>query len=346
MNNKNNSIGTESTFDGSSDQGIDYLKHYYRKMFASHPVLLTFFRETDETSAGKHSQPAAWANVLYTEAEAAIQNLEKSILADVLNNITVSRSIELERTVFNLMALDAIIREDAAFFCESKTVSGENISLAQFEAIVTFFKTYVKDVTVLKTAIVLGDVGKVVSVRDFLTQKFNLKSQDPDYFKAEFLALPYQTLQAIFPSIHALTESQYHALQNSEIDFHWGHFLHAESTHQALREPKEAMLHNEESVYMSFMVQILDVMGAHAHNEGKLLFDKAIYEAYCLDVLTNVQKLKSHTTEAVYLSYLNVRLKRVGFDTTLEACEGKDYFFARLICMFRIYEKSTAEDFY
>ena len=326
---------------------------YFLQNFRAHPELLAFLNAgIDATSDYQTTTPAPWAGEMYKAAEIALGEAQISINSEPLATLikagsTKTRSIELERSMFNIMGIDA----DYPFIQNTPVAFGNPLTPEQFQTISDLKKKYFPDekILLLVTKEILSDLGKIRYFKECLSEKYSIAEQDPDQFMQKLLMLPENELDGILPSFAQLSSSEKAELQKmNRVGFHYGWYAHAESTEKELRELQEII--NEvgiEYLYCNFIAQLFDVFAASAHDKGKILLNEAVASVYLEDILPSLLSLTNTAPDKVYELYLEKRLKKCQLlppDASPLTLQPKERLLARFLLMFRIYDASKATD--
>jgi|GEM_PF-3526884 len=327
---------------------------YFQDLFSSYPELLAFLHKDVDASQDYHiDQMAPWMEALYQAAEDALPLAlaglpRNSLLLPLLENaVTDKRSIELERTCLCLLALQAVEQKNYSFFSATPVLSGNPITQEQFEKLSQLLQSYFPGQTkkLLRLELLLGDFGKIRPLRTSLCKLFSIEEQDPDQFIAALFSKGYQQLGQIFPCLASLTEQEFEELRKINTGFHYGHFVHTESTPRELERLSRVL--NERGMdylYKNILLQAFDVAGAAAQAQGKILLNQAIYATYFNDMLPVLLSLANTSSQEAYQAYLTKRLK-ICEQFYSEPLTTLQQLLGRLLCMFRIYDKNTATSF-
>lgn len=330
---------------------------YFRKILHAHPELFWFLDQSvEETQDYAISPPFSWTQWFYqalsenikffplVESTGFFRQLSEKIK---LSSALGKRSIELERTILSLMILDALLRGDYEFCTES--VLGPIITKKQFHHLISFLNKYFPSDNqreVLRTKIVLADLGKIRSVREYLSKQFSIVSQDHDQFMDQLLKQDYSELIYVLPSIHALDENSFSLLAAMSIEFNFAQFGQGESRAKALSGLKTKIkTEGFDNIGRAMFVSLLDVVGAAAQNH-KLLLNSWVFSTYFEDMWRVFQKLENYPEETVHDAYLIQRLIRCEYwlpEQSPIILSIEERWFARLICMLRIYDRAAAQ---
>lgn len=354
------------------------MKFSFDEIFQRYPELLAFLsHEVEATHDYQITQPAQWTQNLYQAAKIALENRSSRVgepLASILNTVDFNtRSIELERSMLSLQALYALVNGNYDFFKNTPVLFGRAITEEQFNSLCAYIKTYASGdkVRLLEHEIVLGDLGKIKPLREALSYRFNIIPQDPDQFMTALLEQSDQDLRSVLPGLSKLDEETLHELKKINLGFHYGHFVHTESTERELAKLKEVLQkRGMEYLYLGFLVQCCDVAGAAAQDNGKILLNNTIASTYLEDILPLLGRLKDEEALRVYERYLARRLTAVHLMKTtdivskitvstvlagafwtqhqqlrpLSILNADQRLLSRLLCMFRIYDPKKALD--
>jgi hypothetical protein len=176
----------------------------FKKLFIDHPELLTFLAEgVEATQDYDVVTMLPWMVEIYEAAGIALAEVMLILSGEPIEPLLSRanpkrRSIELERTVLCIMAMEAVAVGDYAFFVETPILFGEPISAEQFDRLrglmCTFFPE--KSDKLLRFELLLGDIGKVRPLREALSAEFGIEEQDPDQFMERLLSADYAKLMS------------------------------------------------------------------------------------------------------------------------------------------------------
>ncbi len=327
---------------------------YFESLFKSYPELLAFLNtEVDATHDFQITAPAPWTNDLYQATAMVLPDVKvkhtNEPLASLLRTANPEiRSIELERTVFSIMTMQAIVENNYDFFKKTPVYSNQLIILSdQFQNLCTLLQTYFPtdlDKNILLRALILSDLGKIRPLREALCKLFYITAQDPDHFMSELLRRNYTELSAILPSINneiTLTE-----LRKINTEFHYGHFAHAESGERELARLKDMLAehgHGVEAIGKHFILQICDVAGAAAQDGGKTILTQQIATIYLNCILPALLSLTTKTPTTVHENYFSKRFQLCQLPIHETPLTSEQHWLGRFICMLRIDTLSAAE---
>lgn len=328
----------------------------FSETIKKYPVLLAFTTKgVQATNDYDISQMTDWMKALYDEAEKVRESFLSQESTDFLTPfisetvLPEKRTIELERTMFSLMTLEAIVSGDYSFFAETtKPLFGEPLSKEQFGKIVEIFKTNNIDKKMVELSLVLGDIGKIKPLRDALCEQFNIDKQDPDEFLGELLNQDFEQLQKTLALFANISKEEFECLKKSHIDLHFGHLVHAECNNTRLYWLGENFLKESEenwkAFYTAFIVQLCDVAGAAAQAGGKTILNQVVALTYLDGVLPSIELIKTGKSGAdAYKNYLKFRLNHAGMNFSSSKLGVKNVWLARFMCMMRVYDNKSAE---
>ena len=331
-------------------------KKYFTQLFTNYSELLSFLTEgVDATQDYKIEEMADWMKEMYVVAEEIKEEFLKNLDAEsplyflIQKASTKRRSIELERTCLCLMTMEAISTDNYNFFETTPVLSGKTITKEQFKYAKDLIEKYFpKDSRkLLQLELILGDFGKIRPLREKLCSSFNISAHDPDLFMTALFEQGYEKMKAIFPCVSTISEKEFDELLKINTGFHYGHFAHTESTEREIERLRIVLEDRGISyLYKNILVQIFDVAGAAAQSKGKLLLNEAICNTYLNDMLSVLENLDSSKSIEVYQEYLVKRLKvcqLIDEESKIETLDNKQYLLGRLLCMFRIYDNSSAK---
>jgi hypothetical protein len=311
----------------------------FNTLFQKHPELLQFLSGTVQaTNDYDQKDQATWAAEMYQAANLAAKQKASA------------RSIELERTVLCLLSLDAVTQGNYSFFKNAPYFKGSFcMTEQQFYTLHELVDNYYPKTKnkILQTELVLGDLGKIQSLKESLGKEFKIAAKDPDQFLQALLKQEYSALTQRLPSIQALKEKDFKKIHR--VSLHWGHVCHAECPPKVLIQFKKDLLELEQkekgsapiALHQALLVQLFDVAGAAAQAQGKMLLDQSLFVTYIENILRPLFKLateEKYTGEEAYRDYLAQRLERV----EMKYSNDND-FLGRLICMFRIFSAEEAK---
>ncbi len=328
-----------------------HLQSYFQSIFEKFPELLCFLSDgVDATQDYDVTQMAPWMLEMYQAAKNAdpSDEFKASPLYTFTTKKTEKRSIELERTFLCLLTMKAVIEDNYEFFLLNPVLNGQTISQEQFFKLSSLFSTQFSPETLkfLELELVYGDFGKIRPLRDILSQQFSIKHQDPDHFMTALLEQCYSELKVIFPSLNLISLEEFEEFKRINTQFHYGHFFHTECTHRELEKLKDILLERGvDYLYKHFLVQVFDVSGAAAQNQGKILLNQQIFNSYFNDMLPLLESLPTANAEEIYHLYLRNRLILCDIEVPENLPLPQElYLLARLLCMFRIYDAQSAEN--
>lgn len=338
---------------------MKFNQEYFNEILSQHPELLAFLcPDVEATSDYNTSDLAPWMHELYDqvtyqlkpEESASIDTEDDTPLVKLIESANAdARSIELERTMLCIMCMDAVYSGDRTFFEKSPVPFGKPLSKDQFNQLyLSLIQHFPKDTgrKILFCELVLGDIGKIKPLRELLCQEFSIHEQDPDRFIEALLAQDHARLSEILPTIASLTKKEFEELRKTYTGFHYGHFCHTESTERELGRLQN-ILKQRGMRYLTknMLVQLFDVAGARAHDQGKIQLNNVIFGTYFDDMLPALKQLEYHTPEEVYRDYLVKRLDIAQVtleDSTKQSLSTTERLLGRLLCMFRIYKPGDA----
>ncbi len=324
---------------------------YFENLFKDHPELLAFFTDSiDATHDYNTTAMADWMRVMYEAARVVLPEVQASLTLEPLSTLIKSvniqgRSIELERTVLCIMAMQAVASGNYEFFSQTSTVFGSPITSKQFRQLEALLRGCFPngEIKILLHELVLGDLGKVRVLREALYRTFNLTQQDPDQFLSALLKLGHDTLRQVLPGIASLSAAEHEELVKVNTEFHYGHFAHTESTERELQKLQLTLkVRGMRYLYKNMLVQVFDVAGAAAQDGGKILLNQSIASTYLDDMLPALLRLGSMAPEKVYTQYMAKRLQVCGLlppGSFSRILSPQERLLGRLACMFRIYKK-------
>ncbi len=292
-------------------------KTFFTKLFKKYPEVLMFLSPTVNATTDYHIESLSdWLKTLYEALQDNLGELKKTMPKQITTLLSTvvncKRSIKLERTMLSLMAYTATKENNYNFFKTIAVLYGENINDKQFKYLVTLLSKEKKP-ELLALGLVISDLGKVRKLREIVFQSEKIDKQDPDQFMEALLLKGKLVCEKYLPSIAELSKQEFNELQKTHLNFHWGHFVQAESTAPALEELKSTIIkHREKYLYLSFLEQCFDVIGAAAQTGGKILFNKELASVYIDDALASSLLLKNKSTQEAYETYLTKRLERCG----------------------------------
>ncbi|MGJ3493402.1 hypothetical protein PsalN5692_00892 [Piscirickettsia salmonis] len=329
---------------------LDFKKDFFKDQFEKYPELLAFLSSNADVTADYYLGPkTAWMDELYAVAAEYLpvaQALELPLpIQELLKKATVNRrSIELEHAMLSLMSAHSIVFGNYLFFASSSVVSGEKVSQDQLKKLSELYD-YAKYKSVVDLALVISDLGKIRPLRQYVREKEGIKVEDPGQFITALLQKGQAVCAKYLPSLANLSPEVFSELTKINTGFQFGHFAHAESTERELAKLKQVIdEHGVDYLSLSMLVQCLDVAGAAAHNDGKILLNQAMTESYLDFLLPILEQLKDQTPETVYEIYLKERMEQCQLGVArLAPLTMDDRVLGRLLCMLRMTEAAPAQ---
>lgn len=352
-------LGNSDAFSKKTKGESDMLD--YKSFFTEYPELL-FFLLSDVCATNDYetnNKLSSDLETMYAAALAAIPaNYEKLQVAFPVasqallklqqnpQQLDGRRAIELERTICsvkNVIIVSKMATREEAYtaFTRIPAVFGEKITKQQFGKICDLMEKYFpgKDVKILLTELILGDLGKISILKDELCNRFGIESRDPDQFIGILMHKYFSDLKKTFPCLKDFSEEELLKLSHANTNFHYGHFAHAECTVRELYNLKQFIsVQGIENLYKNMLIQIFDVSGAAAQN-GKCALNALVSRSYLEDMLPALEHLHNCIPEQVYYEYLLKRLEICGISNE------HNLVLARILCLFRVYDHDTAERF-
>ncbi|ALA24262.1 hypothetical protein AVI51_14605 [Piscirickettsia salmonis] len=330
---------------------FDFKKDFFKDQFEKYPELLAFLSSNVDATADYYLGPmTAWMDELYAAAAEYLpdaQALELPLpIQELLEYATADkRSLELERTMLSLMSAYSIAFGNYLFFALSPVVSGEKVSQDQLKHLSELYN-YAEYKPVVDLELVIGDLGKIRPLRQYIRAEEGIEAEDPDQFITALLQKGQAVCAKYLPSIANLSPEVFSELAKINTGFQFGHFAHAESTERELAKLKQVIdEHGADYLSLNMLVQCLDVAGAAAHNGGRLLLNQAMTESYLDFLLPILMLLKDQTPERVYEIYLKERMEQceLGVDQ-LASLTTDERVLGRLLCMLRMTEPAPAQE--
>ncbi|WP_230382406.1 hypothetical protein [Piscirickettsia salmonis] len=330
---------------------FDFKKDFFKDQFEKYPELLAFLSSNVDVTADYYLGPKAiWMDELYAAAAEylpAAQALELALPIQALLEYATAdkRSLELERTMLSLMSAYSIASRNYLFFALSPVVSGEKVSQDQLKHLSELYN-YAEYKPVVDLELVIGDLGKIRPLRQYIREEEGIEAEDPDQFITALLQKGQAVCAKYLPSIANLSPEVFSELAKINTGFQFGHFAHAESTERELAKLKQVIdEHGEGYLSLNMLVQCLDVTGAAAHNGGKLLLNQAMTESYLDFLLPILMLLKDQTPERVYEIYLKERMEQCQLSVDpLASLTTDERVLGRLLCMLRMTEPAPAQE--
>ncbi|MBI4236908.1 MAG: hypothetical protein HY696_00645 [Deltaproteobacteria bacterium] len=257
-----------------------------------------------------------------------------------------TKHVEFDRTALGIMTFLWVLKGDYASFtaCQNATVKLTEASFHELQAYthsilqshpeaVDSLIVYMLALDALTAYTVVNDLGKVVSMVQFLVEQSGLSSVDHDKILYDLLSRhPH-----VSPSFHRLPERYQQLILNGlKAVFNMGQFMQAENVPASLLG---LIGLDSDSMDFYFLHFIYDLAGAAGHGtqKGSAVLIEGTFQAFKTGVITLDGLNHGLNPTQVYDQYLTARAERVG----LNPADATDRVVARACCMFAVF---TAEE--